>query len=79
MQHSTMLDQVNRREPRHVRRSTIIAKGATCLICAGIVVLVIKCFVTDVVISGTQQTQIGQRVEVPVQLKSGELPMPNKE
>lgn len=70
MQQSTMLDQVNRREPRHVRRSTIITKGATCLMCAGLVVLVIKCFVTDVVISGTQQMQIGQRVEVPVQLPS---------
>ena len=70
MQHSTMLDQVNRREPRHVRRSTIIAKGVICLMCAALVALVIKCFVTDVVISGTQQTKIGQRVEVPVQLPS---------
>lgn len=66
MQHSTMLDQVNRREPRYLRRSTIIAKGVICLMCAALVV----CFVTDVVISGTQQTQIGQRVEVPVQLPS---------
>lgn len=70
MQHSTMLDQVNRRAPRHVRRITVITKGATCLMCVGLVALAIKCFVTDVVISGTQQTQIGQRVEVPVQLPS---------
>lgn len=68
MQHSTMLDQVNRRAPRHVCRATVITKGAVCLMCAGLVALAIKCFVTDVVISGTQQTQIGQRVEVPVQL-----------
>lgn len=70
MQHPTMLDQVNRRAPRHVRRTTIITKGAACLMCAGLVALAIKCFVTDVVISGTQQTQIGQRVEVPVQSQS---------
>ena len=70
MQHSTMLDQVNRREPRHVRRVTVITKGVACLMCVGLVALAIKCFVTDVVISGTQQTQIGQRVEVPVQLPS---------
>lgn len=70
MQHSTMLDQVNRRAPRHIRRASSITKGALCLMCAALVVLAIKCFVTDVVISGTQQTQIGQRVEVPAQLPS---------
>ena len=70
MQHSTMLDQVNSRAPRHVRRITVITKGALCLMCAGLAALAIKCFVADVVISGTQQTQIGQRVEVPVQLPS---------
>ncbi len=70
MQHSTMLDQVNRRAPRHVRRTTIVTRGILCLMCAGLVALAIKCFVTDVVISGTQQTQTGQRVEVPVQLPS---------
>ena len=68
MTHSTMLDQVNRREPRHIRRALSITRGILCIMCAGLVALAIKCFVTDVVISGMQQTQIGQRVEVPVQL-----------
>jgi len=70
MTHSTTLDQVNQRAPRRVRRALLIERGLICIMCVALVALAIKCFVTDVVTSGTQQTQIGQRVEVPVQLPS---------
>jgi len=54
MTHSTMLDQVNRRAPRHVRWVLLIERGLICIMCAALVALVTKCFVIDVLISGMQ-------------------------
>lgn len=70
MTHSTMLDQVNQRAPRRVRRALSIKRGSLCLMCAALVALAIKCFVIDVVISGTQQTQIDQCVKMLEQSQS---------